>query len=245
VTQFAAIGTNARRHLWRLGVRWSRLGHAPYCVDSDELERQYLQWSPQRESLRRELNVGDGDYVLIFSGKLIPKKQPLLLIEAIALLPDVLRTRIHLIVMGDGEQRAEVERQGRALLGRRLHLAGFVNQSQMGRWYAGSDCLVLPSRRGAGETWGLVVNEALQFGVPVIASDGVGCVPDFAASGACMEFQASDPAQLANAIGQLMAERVSPDSCRRVVRAFSLAAAHDGLVTAVYRAAKIIEPRVA
>jgi glycosyltransferase involved in cell wall biosynthesis len=48
----------------------------------------------------------------------------------------------------------------------------------MGRWYAAADCLVLPSQKGAGETWGLVVNEALHFGLPVIASDGVGCHPD-------------------------------------------------------------------
>jgi len=66
----------------------------------------------------------------------------------------------------------------RKLLGNRFHFLGFLNQSQTGRAYAVADLLLLPSRRGAGETWGLVVNEALQWGVSAAVSDGVGCRHD-------------------------------------------------------------------
>jgi glycosyltransferase involved in cell wall biosynthesis len=54
--------------------------------------------------------------------------------------------------------------------------AGFVNQTEIVRAYVAADCLVLPS--DTGETWGLVVNEAMASGLPAIVSDEVGCGPD-------------------------------------------------------------------
>ena len=60
-----------------------------------------------------------------------------------------------------------------------LHLLGFCNQSQMPAVYAAANLLVLPS--DGRETWGLVVNEALACGCPVLVSDEVGCAPDIVA----------------------------------------------------------------
>ena len=59
--------------------------------------------------------------------------------------------------------------------------AGFLNQSQLGEAYAIADCLVLPS--DWGETWGLVVNEAMATGLPCVVSDRVGCGPDLVVPG--------------------------------------------------------------
>jgi glycosyltransferase involved in cell wall biosynthesis len=56
-----------------------------------------------------------------------------------------------------------------------------MNQQQMAEAYALADVLVLPS--DAGETWGLVVNEAMACGLPVIVSDEVGCAPDLVIEG--------------------------------------------------------------
>ena len=175
---FAAIGTEARRHLLRLGVPEARLGSAPYCVDSDFFAGEVTRWMPQRESMRRELGIGPDGITLVFSGKLIPKKDPLLICAAVARLPEEARARLHFIVAGDGDLRSALESAAHAVLGARVKLFGFLNQSEIGRVYASGDVLVIPSRRGAGETWGLVVNEAMQFGLPVIAGDGVGCGPD-------------------------------------------------------------------
>jgi len=62
-----------------------------------------------------------------------------------------------------------------------LKAMGFVNQTGLGQVYAIADCLVLPS--DSAETWGLVVNEALATGLPVVVSDAVGCVPDLLRDG--------------------------------------------------------------
>jgi glycosyltransferase involved in cell wall biosynthesis len=57
--------------------------------------------------------------------------------------------------------------------------AGFLNQIEISRAYVAADCLVLPSDHG--ETWGLVVNEALASGLPCIVSDACGCAEDMIA----------------------------------------------------------------
>jgi glycosyltransferase involved in cell wall biosynthesis len=53
---------------------------------------------------------------------------------------------------------------------------GFLNQTEISRAYVAADCLVLPSDHG--ETWGLVVNEALASGLPCLVSDACGCAED-------------------------------------------------------------------
>jgi len=51
----------------------------------------------------------------------------------------------------------------------------------MAQAYVAADALILPS--DGGETWGLVVNEAMSCGLPCIVSDHVGCGPDLIHSG--------------------------------------------------------------
>jgi glycosyltransferase involved in cell wall biosynthesis len=205
VNRFAAIGTEARRHILRLGVPPDRIGSAPYCVDSDFVAGQVELWSPRRSELRMELGIGVNDLALVFSGKLIAKKDPLAIAAALRNLiangQGAVVSKIHVIVAGDGEMREEVKRELTAVIGSRAHFLGFLNQREMGRAYAAGDCLVLPSRRGSGETWGLVVNEAMQYGLPAIVSDGVGCHPDLIAPGITgWVFKATNSTELADGI---------------------------------------------
>ena len=239
IARFAAIGTEARQHLGRLGIPADRIGWAPYCVDSVQVEAQVSQWLPRRDELRAKLGIGAGDVALIFSGKLISKKQPLLILDAIEGLSPSRRQRIHLIVMGDGELRADVERKGRQVLGARFHQAGFVNQSEMGQWYAAADCLVLPSKKGAGETWGLVVNEALQFGLPAVVSDGVGCHPDLVGPATGRVFRSGSADDLARALSETMSSLLgnraaTAAACRERVGLFSLGMAERGLTESLH-----------
>ncbi len=234
VDGFAVIGREARKHLFRLGVPESKMGTAPYCVDTDFFAGEVACWSPQREKLRGELGIGPQEVALVFSGKLVPKKDPLLIAAALRLLkPDVLG-RIHLLVAGDGELRGEMERAVHEVMGGRGHFFGFLNQSEIGRVYAAGDLLVLPSRAGAGETWGLVVNEGMQFGLGALVSDGVGCGPDLVTESTGLLFRPSNAAAAALALqvgvtsvlanpGQFAA------AARQRVADFSAARAADGL----------------
>lgn len=170
------IGADSDRHFARLGVAASRRHPVPYAVDVDFFAQQKHCWSPQRLGLRRELGIEPADLVLLWSAKMTPVKAPLLLVEALAALPEAVRQRFWLVAMGDGPLRHSFEAQLQKLLPGRTHFLGFCNQSEIGRGYAMADALVFPSVQG--ETWGLVVNEALQFGLAVIASDHPGCVAD-------------------------------------------------------------------
>jgi len=197
---FAVIGSEARRHLLRLKVGEQKMEPAPYCVDSDFFAGEMARWLPQRGTIRGEFGMVEGDIALVFSGKLIPKKDPLLILTALARLDPKVRARIHLLVAGDGELRDALIAAGRQQLGERLHFFGFLNQTEIGRVYACGDVLVLPSRRGAGETWGLVVNEAMQFGLAPLVSDGVGCAPDLVLGDGGRVFASADSEELAEAI---------------------------------------------
>lgn len=84
----------------------------------------------------------------------------------------------------------------------RATFAGFLNQSELPPAYAAADVLVLPS--DGGETWGLVVNEAMACGLPAIVSDAAGCAPDLIDEGRTgFTFALGDTAQLAQRLKQL------------------------------------------
>jgi len=238
-TRFAFIGEASRKHLQSHGIPPARLHFSPYCVDTEEVEAQRRAWMPRRDELRRELGAGARDQVLVFSGKLIPKKDPRLIVEAVARLNREERERIHLVVMGDGELKAELCLAASQLLGRRFHFRGFVNQSRMGETYAAADLLILPSRRGGGETWGLVVNEALQWGMPAAVSDGVGCRQDLVEPGRTgWVFPAGDATALAAILQAILIKEETSrlslqTNCREKIAAYSLEQAAVGLAQAV------------
>ena len=128
----------------------------------------------QRGELRRKWSIPDDVTCFLFCGKLIPKKHPLDLLRALVRAVET-GAPAHVLIVGDGELMAEA----RALVdSRRLPVtfAGFLNQTEIVSAYVAADCLVLPS--DTGETWGLVVNEAMACGLPAIVSDQVGCGPD-------------------------------------------------------------------
>ena len=136
-----------------------------------------------------------------------------------------------------------MSRAGRRLLGARFHPLGFRNQREMGEGYASADALILPSRRGQGETWGLVVNEALQWGMPALVSDGVGCREDLVRTGETgWIFPDNSSEKLANCLESL--QRLSPSkrkimtqACERMAKRHDLAAAVRGLTQAIRSAA--------
>ncbi len=176
IDAFSSIGADATAHLRRHGVSDGRIFYAPYSVDSDLIERQIAE-NP-RDHCRVELGIDSAQRVILFSGKLIPRKQPLMLAEAVARLPEP--SLVTMCYVGAGEQASAVEAQLRPVLGSRLLMPGFVNQSQLGKYFAAADVFTLPT---AHDTWGLVVNEAMQWGLPCIVSDRTGSARDLIIEG--------------------------------------------------------------
>lgn len=109
----------------------------------------------------------------MFSGKLIPRKEPLLFLRALGKLNNHKSLRV--IILGEGPLKMQTVNMAEELLPGKVLFPGFINQSELGRYYVSSDLFVLPSNH---ETWGLVVNEAMQFGLPVVVSKNTGCHSD-------------------------------------------------------------------
>lgn len=227
------IGEANRRHFQHHGMPASRMFAAPYCVDNGRFAAAARALQPQRAAIRRAFGVEDGRPVVLFAGKLIEKKQPLLLIEAFA---RVRREReCALLFAGDGPLRADVQRLVTRLGVPDVHVAGFLNEPEMSRAYAAADVFVLPSK--LHETWGLVVNEAMNFGLPVIVSDKVGCAADLVRSGENGYVVHHDDASgLAAAIARLVADgglraRLGERS-RAIIQEYSIERCADGIVAA-------------
>jgi glycosyltransferase involved in cell wall biosynthesis len=178
VNAFLYIGKENRELYLRYGVPEEKLFSTPYAVDNARLVASVPDTNAASQEVRRRLKIAEDDIVIIAVGKLIQKKRPLDLIKAYEALSTNNKA---LIIVGDGELRPSLEKYVTEHNIRNVHFAGFVGQADIGCYYAAADIFVLPS--GAGETWGLVVNEALCFGLPIVISDMVGSAADLVRSG--------------------------------------------------------------
>ena len=213
------------RHVTRY-VRRYRDGpifEAPQAVSSE-------MFAPVSESdrARARARLGDGDFVLLFVGRLVREKGVHVLLEAWRA-AGLERGRLALV--GDGPLRK--------LAG--ASAVGAVPREQLPALYAAADAAVLPSIGTATflEPWGLVVNEAMHMGTPVIASDAVGA----AAGGLVRDGRngfvvpAGDPDALASRIRALAAgselRSALGDAARADVEEFSETAWVEGMRAAL------------
>ncbi len=191
VDAFLSIGKANRQFYQDHGVEDSRLHDAPYCVDNERFAQQAEALRSTRDSLRAQLGVPDGAFCALFCGKFIEKKHPLDLVAAAKRLKAQVGQPVHLLFAGSGELGAALRKtccvtydaEGLNPVSAEAHnesptasFLGFLNQTEVSRAYVAADCLVLPS--DYGETWGLVVNEAMASGLPCIMSDRCGSAHD-------------------------------------------------------------------
>lgn len=168
------IGQRNREFYLTHGVAAERLFHVPYSIDNKRFSQTAHDLLPQRNELCRTYGLTPELPVFLFCGKLIHKKRPVQFLEAY--LAAELKDRAQLLFVGEGVLRPEIEARARQADARNVHSLGFLNQSQMPLAYVLGELLCLISE--PTETWGLVVNEALACGRPVIVSDTVGCSVD-------------------------------------------------------------------
>lgn len=178
VSRALVIGRLNAAHYQRHGLSPRHHVLAPYCVVDRFNDISPSQKTTWRRQIRREAGFGEQTTVLLFCGKLQPKKQPGILLEALSRLPAAERKRFGVLYVGSGELEADLRLTASALKEVRVWFAGFKNQTEIAPYYLAADVLVLPSRQ-MGETWGLVANEALMAERRVILSRHVGCQADF------------------------------------------------------------------
>ena len=204
VDAFLVIGSRNRDYYRSFGVPDEKMFWAPYAVDNDWFTFPDDDRTAARERIRSRLAVGPDTFLVASSAKLIERKRPLDLVDAVASLRDR-GVDAHALFIGDGEERAAIEQRATARgIRSAVTIAGFVNQRELPSWYAAADTLVLPS--DSRETWGLVVNEAMAAGLPVVVSDAAGCSPDLVRAGENgFTYVCGDVAELADRLASMVA----------------------------------------
>jgi glycosyltransferase involved in cell wall biosynthesis len=202
VSAFLAIGRYNAEFYRAYGVPKEKIFHVPYTVDNDFFLAQAERYLPEKIALKRMVGIPDDLPVILFCGKLTAVKRPMDLLKAFG---EVSRTRrAGLIYVGDGPLRPQLEAYAREQHLQDVYFMGFQNQTKLPRFYAVADVFVLPS---GFEPWGLVVNEAMCFGLPVIVSDQVGAGGDLVQNGVNgFTYSVGEVAILAEQVAVLLTE---------------------------------------
>jgi glycosyltransferase involved in cell wall biosynthesis len=151
-----------------LGLKESQLEFVPHAIDNERFGNQAGNFDQEAAEWRLTLGIATTDLVLLFAGKLEPKKDPDFMLRLAAKIPS---GEMKFIIVGNGKLQEELRTKAQA--DKRIIFLDFQNQLRMPVVYRLGDIFVLPSR-GPGETWGLALNEAMASGRPILVSDRVG-----------------------------------------------------------------------
>ncbi len=196
-SKFLYIGRHNLAFFRNHGVPERKLVHAPHIVDNEFFSRKAIELEPAKSTIKARYGIGAEQKVIAFVGKMTRNKQCETLLKAF--LAADLGSRWAIIFAGTGTELDSV-RKFAEIAPDRIFFTGFLDQREICEIYAITDILVLAS---LSETWGLVVNEALNFGCAVIASDKVGCAPDLVAGKTGLIFPAGDVSELTSALRRL------------------------------------------
>jgi len=151
-----------------------------YAVDNNFFQKKSSEAAKTREEFRASLGLDPSRPIILFAAKLSDRKRCPDLLEAYLHIARThsLNPRPYLLIVGDGEQRQQLEARvqqaqtaAEIQLGN-VHFLGFRNQSELPRFYDLCTVFVLAS---VDEPWGLAINEVMNAARPVIVSDQVGC----------------------------------------------------------------------
>jgi len=143
-----------------------KLFFSPYSVDNDLFFKKSKELQEKKDQIKQELGIPLGYPVILFLSKLIKWKRPLFLLEVFK----QLKIPASLVFVGSGYRLNALKKYVKRNGLKRVFFFGFQNYSQVSKFYSIADIFTLPS---LGESWGLVINEAMCFGLPIVTTDKV------------------------------------------------------------------------
>ena len=165
-------GQPHKRYLLKLGIAADAIFLGYGVVGNDAFNPNQIRFLPK---------TLDRPYFLAIN-RFVPKKNLLYLISSYAAYRQVAGTQAwDLVLCGDGQLRPQIEQRITELsLQDFVHLPGFLQQDQLLPYFAHASCFIHASIQ---EQWGLVVNEAMAAGLPVLVSHSCGCFEDLVIEG--------------------------------------------------------------
>lgn len=175
---FVVPGKTSFEYLSFLGSPAERIFTAPNAVDNVLFATEAEKVRAGAQEFRERLKLPSR--FILFVGRLVPEKGIFDLLEAYAKLESGLRSEVGLVFAGDGVAREEVAQHGKRINPGLVCFPGFAQREDLAGLYALAETLVLPTH---SDPWGLVVNEAMACGLPIIVSDIAGCAADLVEDG--------------------------------------------------------------
>lgn len=170
---FVVPGQSALEYVRAHQAKENSIFIAPNAVDNDLFAHAAEKTRRNGAALRKELALPNRYF--LFVGRLVREKGVFELLRAYASLNQQLREKIGLVFVGDGVSRSLLEKEATSISAGTIRFAGFAQREQLGAYYGLADALVLPTYT---DTWGMVVNEAMACGLPLIVSRAAGCAAD-------------------------------------------------------------------
>lgn len=233
---FLYIGSENRAFYRQAGVPDERLFPVPYAVDNEFFQERARDAHRSREAYRQSLGLKPERPIVLFAAKFTKVKAPDELLHAFKIVwtetPE--QGKPYLLFVGDGPLRPKLEDESNGF-GGAIRFLGFRNQTELPALYDLCDVFVLPSRF---EPWGLVVNEVMNAGKPIIVSDRVGAVADLVRDGVNgFVYSSGDPSRLAERLRLLLdstelRNRMGIESSKRI-ETWNFEADRQGLLEAL------------
>jgi glycosyltransferase involved in cell wall biosynthesis len=172
--KFFAYGTRAKEYLIHLGAHTSSIQLFFNTIDIDFFEKNTNNITDlEKKRIKDKIGIKTNK-VILFSGRLIEMKGIFEMVEGFKLYTDG-NEKASLVIMGTGPDEEKLKKKIKEERIENVFFVGFVQYKDLYKFYAISDLLLFPSRQ---DIWGLVVNEALACGLPVITTEKVGASVD-------------------------------------------------------------------
>lgn len=232
-TAFVAAGKSSREYLESLGAKAERIFIAPDAVDVELYARIAQETRSDGAGIRVRFDLPQR--FLLCAGRLVREKGVFELLEAYARLDDAERSQIGLVFAGEGGARAQLETRAAEIWPGSVRFTGFVQRDQLAELYGTAEALVFPTH---SDPWGLVVNEAMACGLPIVASSVAGCVRDLVLDGRNgFVVRAGDVEEITGAIRRMLQNpemvRAMGAESRAIIRGFTPEACAGGMSRAV------------
>lgn len=174
---FLSAGTSNDEFYRYYGVPDKKLVPFAFSWGYDRLLDKSAELAVRKNEFRLEMGIPEDEFVLMYCGRLSKEKGTSLLLNAFQIAKPEKTT---LLFVGDGDLRESLEDYVEEHHLGSVLFCGFKDRVEIPKIYTVADTLVLPSM---SETWGIVVNEAMCFSLPLIVSDQVGSTTDMLRDG--------------------------------------------------------------
>ncbi len=174
-----SIGTKCTEFYTAIGIPPEKIFLTPYSVDNNFFIEQSKRWKAHKALTLKNLGMDPQLPTLLFSGKLIKRKRPVDALKVhCALLQKGIKTNLVFIGAGNLSKKIKTFCKQKNLIN--VCITGFKDQNEISQYYASGDIFLFPSSR---ETWGLVINEAMCFSLPIITTRMVSSSADLVVTG--------------------------------------------------------------